>query len=99
MGCIMTILEDNTSLVISLLEIYNVVDSHMNIKSLYPMGSKLAIMDPISSESEMVSFAILIKNHTNIKMHVTQKDKCTNSMPHVSAYELRKKGNIFFTEK
>ena len=85
MSCIMTMLEDNTGLVISLLEIYNVVDSHTNIKSLYPMGSKLTIMDPISSEPEMVSFSILIENHTNIKMHVTQKDKCTKSMPHVSA--------------
>ena len=85
MGCIMTMLEDNTGLVISLLEIYNVVDSHTNIKSLYPMGSKLTIMDPISSKPKMISFTILIENHTNIKMHVTEKDKCTKSLLQVGA--------------
>ena len=69
-GCIMTMLEENNGLAIRL-EIYNLADSQTKIKSLYPMGAKFTIREPISSIEYMLSFSILINNPANFEMHVT----------------------------
>ena len=91
-------LEENNGLSVRL-EIYNLADSQTKIKSLYPMGAKFTIREPILSIEYMLSFSILINNPANFQMHVTKKEKSTESMLHVDEEELRKKSNIYFTEK